>query len=244
MMQSLWERCDGCVPVGGEFNRLYYWHSAKGKKEFTGGIFGGIDPKENQKDYHLLVKGMRELSRRRRGKLLVLNTWANTGSAGELSYPNFKGPHRFTMHPHALQLAGAARAAGTQVRFIVLVRSAREMIISTTVKRSFDTPSHQIKTLEDMCHELKYTLLALDPQNFGCVDYNGLESRMLERAGEAAGFQGPTFRTTLHSIFQLGGHSSSKKKKATKPTPSLGGNALQALEGCVSQIRLLCAKAG
>mmetsp|Transcript_819 Transcript_819/g.1449 ORF Transcript_819/g.1449 Transcript_819/m.1449 type:complete len:210 (+) Transcript_819:82-711(+) len=37
MMQSLWERCDGCVPVGGEFNRLYYWHSAKGKKRIHRG---------------------------------------------------------------------------------------------------------------------------------------------------------------------------------------------------------------
>ena len=68
-----------------------------------------------------------------------------------------------------VDLATAAEAAGVDLRILLLQRPAKDILISTTVKRHFGNPMHEMLVLSDNAATLHSELEALDPAFFRCV---------------------------------------------------------------------------
>mmetsp|Transcript_28670 Transcript_28670/g.37578 ORF Transcript_28670/g.37578 Transcript_28670/m.37578 type:complete len:306 (+) Transcript_28670:87-1004(+) len=228
MCAAIWNRCDRCANSG-DVGQLIYKQTPKQ----ASGIFAETNPTTFAQQNSQLVKKLAEKSKLEKGKLIILNTWKGSAS-GEVSYPNFLGPYRFTQHPHAIHMFEEAKKAGTKVKFLVLVRSAQQMIVSTTIHRHFEKRQREVKILENMCQELRYTLMEIGRENYGCIDYNNLDPLMLSQTGKTLGFNGDSFKDTILSIF----HASSRSSGNEFSKEDL--DFMRPLISCAENLRKLC----
>lgn len=119
------------------------------------------------------IARLRSVSREHAGRLIALNTWdeySNKGDVGIMSYPNYgNGPRRGSQTPDLVVLAALAAEAGVELRVLVLLRSAHELIVSTTQHRSFASPAQEAATLSTAGASLASQLRNLDGQKVLCV---------------------------------------------------------------------------
>ena len=138
---------------------------------------------------------LKVVKREQAGKLVVLNTLnvhhsgAASPQTGEMSYPNYAGPHKANHYPDLVVLARLAARAGADLRVLVLHRSAEDMLISTTVHRSFATTVSEAKILVKSAEALASQLHTLESDasmtdvSWLCVPF--------ERIGEATWWSEP-----------------------------------------------------
>ena len=114
--------------------------------------------------------------------LLALNTLApagglcrNSSCSGMMSYPNFDGVGRALHYPDLHRLAYWGEMVGADLRVVVMVRNARDMLASTVVRRHFAAWGKQGATLTNAAAALAQQLGLIDPRFFACVPYEGFE---------------------------------------------------------------------
>jgi hypothetical protein len=121
----------------------------------------------------------RYMSKRVPGKFTLLNSGRHTErldafGVGRMSYPNFGGWDKPLHIPDVRLLARLAEEAGLDLRIIVLMRQANELLQSTVHHRRFGPEQRQATILGLSASALAAQLWMIDPRFFVCVNSSTL----------------------------------------------------------------------
>ncbi|KAH8065744.1 protein serine/threonine phosphatase [Aureococcus anophagefferens] len=109
----------------------------------------------------------------RRALLNVNADGATIPDAGMMSYPNFGPPDKMLHHPDMQTLATMAEAAGADLRVLVVLRGARETLVSTSVHRLGEFPPwpEEAAVLGNSAAALASELALVDPRFVVCAPF-------------------------------------------------------------------------
>lgn len=137
------------------------------------------------------------VKREQKGRLVVLNT-ANahhskkdTALTGEMSYPNYGGPHKADHYPDLVVLARLTVRARVALRVLVLHRPSEDILTSTTVHRSFETTVNEANILLKSAEALTAQLHTLEEANTSTAGDVSWLCVPFERIGDAAWWSEP-----------------------------------------------------
>lgn len=142
------------------------------KKNFSGGIFfvnGKEDLSTVERSRENFVNRLRAARNDHPERLIILNTLGIVMS----SYPNFGGPDKVFKRPDLPVLAHLAEEAGVDLRVLVLTRSPKDILVSTTVHRKFGGMQEAL-VLADNAAVLAAQVQLVDPKFVMCAPFDRL----------------------------------------------------------------------
>lgn len=154
-------------------------------------------------------------------KLIVLNTLSELNTqkgrplTGMMSYPNFAGKFRAFQHVDVHEIASLAESAGIDFRVLVLSRPAKEILVSTTEHRHFDSRPQQAAVLADDAAALAAQLQLLDSSFMTCIPYSQI--------GNATWWNEPYKREPVSGatqVFRNTSHAPSEEAPASLISPA------------------------
>ena len=197
--------------------------------------------------------------------VVVINTLTHGSSAtcGEMSYPNFKGACKPWLIPDARLLAELFERAGLDLRILVTRRSAKGILSSVTIRRSWNMAELKAAGLAEsswgvhaqMYGEvlqrdiLEQQLLRLSGDFALCLDYDALPERLPPRISEFLGFEydrADFHRQIVRDLFRLQGYTSDPgfDQKLEAALQGNGLSDLRVLEDALAQLEEYCVGGG
>lgn len=146
------------------------------------GLFGSYHNTIKNFENHrkLFKKGINDLKLKYKpnfneNELIFLNAIGGRRNIGLMSYPNFHGKCKILQYPDIRIIAELFEEALFDLKVIVLTRKPIEIILSTTVKRSFMDFKQACITYTQLIDEVIYKQLnSIDKSFYSCLNYNKL----------------------------------------------------------------------
>jgi hypothetical protein len=157
-------------------------------KKVVHGLFGADDAHVNSIQLYDVYQQMQSLAALSDSRAYLVGL-CFVHRAAMLSYPNYNGVNKALDHPDLHILATLAEMAGVDFRVIVLQRSARE-ILSSTTSRDIGG-SNEPKILIDNAAAIYTQMLLVDPAFYHCVQYRELGSLSQRQKHSLAAFIHP-----------------------------------------------------
>jgi hypothetical protein len=189
-------------------------------KKVVHGLFGADDAHVNSIQLYNVYQQMQSLAALSDSRAYLVGL-CFVHRAAMLSYPNYNGVNKALDHPDLHILATLAEMAGVDFRVIVLQRSARE-ILSSTTSRDIGG-SNEPKILIDNAAALYTQMLLVDPAFYHCVQYRELGSLSQRQKHSLAEFIHPalsvsTMDRMLSTVRYAGSSHANLTATATVPT--------------------------
>jgi len=202
--QDALETCGKCVFLP-EVSCLL-WNELKDKDSLFPALLRSKKPDIELILQHRVVDALRTAQEQHNDSLIILNAFEDetvTGRhkecyTGMMSYPNFNGPDKALQRPDIQLLAQLAELAEVDLRVLVLLRPAEQILASTVDNRHFETENREGLFLADNAQALNLQLSRIDPEFMMCFDpYDRVDS-VFSTSGKLrlGGFLHPTFNTT------------------------------------------------
>ena len=159
-------------------------------RDITAGVYKGptkptgafvypddIDPKAIRQRRDQLRMNMETIPCPTSTCLFGVNTLKTTLDTGEMSFPNFRGTFREYHHVDLLDFARIAEEANADLRFLVLARSAEDILVSTTEHRHFASHTSEAGIEALNAAAIAADLALIDPAFVLCLPWDVVENK-------------------------------------------------------------------